>query len=63
MSEHNGFTQKELIIMVLDNQKTIVEKIDEINKQLTIRPTRMELFGWITITIAIVGALFNSMIA
>lgn len=49
--------------MVLDNQKTIFAKIDEINKQLTIRPTRMELFGWITITIAIVGALFNSMIA
>ena len=63
MSQHNGFTQKELIIMVLDNQKTIFTKIDEINKQLTIRPTRMELFGWITITIAIVGALFNSIMS
>lgn len=63
MSEHNGFTQKELIIMVLDNQKEIFGKIDEINKQLNTRPTRTELFGWITITLAIVGALINSMIA
>lgn len=49
--------------MVLDNQKEIFGKIDEINKQLNTRPTRTELFGWITITLAIVGALVNSMLA
>lgn len=63
MTKHNGFTQKELIIMVLDNQKEIFGKIDEINKQLTTRPTRMELFGWITITVTIIGGIINSMMS
>jgi len=63
MSNTNGLTQKELLLMVLENQKEIFGKIDEINKQLTTRPTRMELFGWITITVTIIGGVINSMMS
>ena len=63
MQEHNGFTQKELLIMVLENQKEIDRKISEIHTRINQRPTRMEIFGWLTITIASLGAIFNSIMS
>ena len=59
----NGFTQKELLNLILSNQKIIDQKISKVHDRLNQRPTRMEIFGWLTITIASFGAIFNSIMS
>jgi hypothetical protein len=59
----NGFTQKELLNLILENQKEIDRKISEVHERLNQRPTRMEIFGWLTITIASLGAILNSIMS
>ena len=41
MPDNNGLTQKELLLMVLDNQKELDTKIDELHSRMNERPTRM----------------------
>ena len=63
MSNTNGLTQKELLLMVLDNQKELDRKIDEIHTRINQRPTRMELTGCLTVTIMILGVIANSIMS
>ena len=63
MSNTNGLTQKELLLMVLDNQKELDCKIDEIHTRINQRPTRMELTGWLTVTVMILGVIANSIMS
>lgn len=60
MSDNNGFTQKELILMVLDNQKELSSKIEQLHSRMNERPTRMELTGWLSVTVMILGVIVNS---
>ena len=59
----NGLTQKELLLMVLENQKELDRKIDEIHTRINQRPTRMELTGWLTVTVMILGVIVNSIMS
>lgn len=59
----NGFTQKELLNLIISNQREIDKKLSLIHERINQRPTRMEIFGWLTITIASLGAIFNSIIS
>jgi hypothetical protein len=60
MPDNNGLTQKELLLMVLDNQKELDIKIDELHSRMNERPTRMELTGWLSVTVMILGVIVNS---
>ncbi len=60
MPDNNGLTQKELLLMVLDNQKELDTKIDELHSRMNERPTRMELTGWLSVTVMILGVIINS---
>jgi|TARA_R110000851_G_scaffold26129_8_gene74408 hypothetical protein len=60
MQDNNGFTQKELILMVLDNQKELATKIEQLHSRMNERPTRMELTGWLSVTVMILGVIVNS---
>jgi len=60
MPDNNGLTQKELLLMVLDNQKELDTKIDELHSRMNERPTRMELTGWLSLTVMILGVIINS---
>ena len=60
MQDNNGFTQKELILMVLDNQKELATKIEQLHSRINERPTRMELTGWLSVTVMILGVIVNS---
>jgi hypothetical protein len=59
----NGLTQKELLLMVLENQKELDRKIDEIHTRINQRPTRMELTGWLSVTVMILGVIINSIMS
>ena len=63
MPETNGLTQKELLLMVLENQKELDKKIDEIHTRINQRPTRMELTGWLSVSIMILGVIVNSIMS
>ena len=50
----NGFTQKELIMLVLDGQDKINERIDELHEKVNNKISRGEISGWIVAVSALV---------
>jgi methyltransferase-like protein len=51
MTDHknnsNGFTQKEMLIMILDGQEKINERIDQLHEKVNSKVSRAELSGWV----------------
>ena len=45
----NGFTQKELIMMVLEGQEKINERIDSLHEKVNAKISRQELAGWVVV--------------
>ena len=62
MNNPNGFTQKELLLEVIANQKNFDEKLSEIHQRINQRPTRSEITGWL-IAVASLGAIINSIMS
>ncbi len=57
MSEHkspNGLTQKELIMLVLDGQERINDRIDQLHEKVNSKISRGELSGWLVAVSALV---------
>jgi hypothetical protein len=46
-SNGNGFTQKEMLIMILDGQEKINERIDSLHEKVNSKISRAELSGWV----------------
>ena len=46
-SNSNGFTQKEMLIMILDGQDKINERIDSLHEKVNQKISRAELSGWV----------------
>ncbi len=53
MSNNNGYTQKDMLEMVMKDIEKLFEKLDQIQKDLATRPTRQEIYGWIIAGISI----------
>jgi len=45
--QHTGLTQKELLIMVLDGQDRINDRIDQLHEKVNSKISRAELSGWL----------------
>ncbi len=64
MSDHkhmsNGFTQKELIIMVLEGQEKINERIDSLHEKVNTKMSRQEFTG-LFVGFAALAALVNQL--
>jgi len=46
-SNNNGLTQKEMLIMILDGQDKINERIDSLHEKVNQKISRAELSGWV----------------
>ncbi len=46
-NNNNGFTQKEMLIMILDGQDKINERIDSLHEKVNQKISRAELSGWV----------------
>jgi len=57
----NGFTQKEMLVMILDGQKEINKQIDELHEKVNTKIGRQELFGWIVAVGALSALVGNLM--
>lgn len=49
----NGYTQKDMLEMVMKDIEKLFEKLDQIQKDLATRPIRQEIYGWIIAGISI----------
>ena len=43
----NGFTQKEMLVMILEGQEKINERIDGLHEKTNTKISRAELSGWL----------------
>ena len=50
----NGFTQKEMLIMILEGQDKINERIDDLHEKTNTKISRAELSGWVVAVSALV---------
>ena len=57
----NGFTQKEMLIMIIEGQKEINERIDLLHDKVNSKNSRQELFGWIVAVCALAALVGNLM--
>ena len=49
----NGYTQKEMLGLVMEDIDKIYSKLEEIQNDLATRPTRQEIYCWIIAGISI----------
>jgi len=49
----NGFTQKEMLVMILEGQEKINERIDGLHEKTNTKISRAELSGWLVAVSAI----------
>ena len=49
----NGYTQKEMLGLVMEDIDKIYNKLEEIQNDLATSPTRQEIYGWIIAGISI----------
>ncbi len=45
----NGLTQKEMLLMVLEGQDKINERIDSLHEKVNVKISRQELAGWVVV--------------
>ncbi len=57
----NGFTQKEMLTLILEGQKTINKRIDELHEKVNKKISRQELSGWLVAISALVVLINNLM--
>ena len=54
MAHDNGYTQKEMLNLILDGQDKINERIDELHEKVNSKMSRSEVSGWIVAVSALV---------
>jgi len=52
--KHNGLTQKELSLLILEGQQQINERIDSLHEKVNQKISRAELSGWLVAVSALV---------
>ena len=50
----NSMTQKEMILLVLDGQKQINDRVDQLHEKVNTKISRSELSGWLVAVSALV---------
>jgi len=53
-SNGNGLTQKEMLMMVLEGQDKINERIDQLHEKVNSKMSRQEFSGWFVAVSALV---------
>ena len=56
----NGFTQKEMLVLLLEGQDKLDKRIDELHEKVNTKISRQELSGWLVAVSAFV-VIINSL--
>ncbi len=54
INSNGGYTQKEMLNLILDGQDKINERIDELHEKVNSKMSRSEVSGWIVAVSALV---------
>ena len=54
MAQDNGYTQKEMLNLILDGQDKINDRIDELHEKVNQKISRAEISGWLVAISALV---------
>ena len=54
VNRNGGYTQKEMLNLILDGQDKINERIDELHEKVNSKMSRSEVSGWIVAVSALV---------
>ena len=57
----NGYTQKEMLALLLEGQKETNKRIDELHEKVNQKISRQELSGWLVAISALVVLINNLM--
>ena len=55
----NGYTQKEMLNLILDGQEKINDRIDELHEKVNQKISRAEISGWLVAISALVLSLIH----
>ena len=58
---NNGFTQKEMLNLILERQQDINKRIDQLHEKVNQKISRQELSGWLVAISALVVLINNLM--
>ena len=58
---NNGFTQKEMLNLILEGQQDINKRIDKLHEKVNQKISRQELSGWLVAISALVVLINNLM--
>ena len=61
MSSGNGYTNKELLNIIIETQEKTNERIDLLHEKVNSKISRQELFGWIVAVGALAALVGNLM--
>ena len=53
-NDNNNLTQKEMILLVLDGQQKINDRVDQLHEKVNSKISRSELSGWLVAVSALV---------
>jgi hypothetical protein len=56
----NGFTQKEMLVLLLEGQDKLDKRIDELHEKVNTKISRQELSGWLVAVSAFI-VILNSL--
>jgi len=59
MTNHNGYTQKEMLQLLLDGQNRLHDRIDELEVKVDTKIGRQELFGWVTAGVVLLASVMS----
>ena len=53
----NGYTQKEMLALLLEGQKDLHERVDKLHEKVNQKISRSELLAWTTVLAVLVAGL------
>ena len=57
---NGGFTQKEMLVMLLEGQNELDNRIDALHEKVNTKLSRQELSGWL-VGVSALGVLVNTL--
>ena len=54
---HNGYTQKEMLGLLLKGQDQLSSRVDELHEKVNTKISRSELLGWTTVLAVLLASL------
>jgi hypothetical protein len=59
MTEHNGYTNKEMLQLLLSEVRDVNDRIDQLHEKVNSKISRSELLAWTTVVAVLIAGLSN----